>query len=197
MAGTGTGKVGAPRRAHTKTIDRIRIAIRLQLLNLGMSDAAIAQHLGMSQTSYSILKKTKLYIQFHSQYMTGILAPLDVEIQNTYPDNRKILDSAVPTALENLVHYAAQKVDKKLSFEASKEILDRQGMYAKVSRMGAAMPEQGGVATPKDNESAGELIKALAKAKKDNSNLNITDVTPPVSSEPDLASIPVNIERPN
>jgi hypothetical protein len=192
-----SGKVGAPRKVHQKTIDRIRIAIRLQMQNLGLPDSAIAKHLGMTQTSYSILKKTKIYQQFHSQYMTGILAPIDNEIHNTYNENRKILDSAVPQALENLVFLAAQKVDKKLMFEASKEVLDRQGQYAKVSRMGAALPEQGGVAGKADNDSATELIKALAEAKRNNTGTNVTDVTPPVTSEPDLASIPVNTKSIN
>ncbi len=151
----------------------------------------------MSQTSFSILKKTVIYQRFHSQYMTGVLAPMDSEIQNTYADNRKILDSAVPTALENLVHLAAQKVDKKLMMEASKEILDRQGQYAKVSRMGVALSEQGGIASKAENESATELINALAKAKKDNSTLNITDTVNPVTDPvqatiDDISTIPIS-----
>lgn len=161
------GKTGAKAgRVHDKTILKIMIAIRVELQNLGLTDAQIAEHIGISYPSYIRLKNLKLYRRVRTQYMTGIVAPLDTEIQNTYSFQRKILESGVPTALENLVALAAQKVDKKLQFEASKELLDRHGMHAKVSRQGLALPEQGGVASVEDNEIAAALLKNLNKAKK-------------------------------
>lgn len=149
---------------HSKTIDKIRIACRLELLNLGLQDKQIAAYIGMSQTSYSLLKKTKLYQALHLQYLTGVLSNADEEVTNNFDYQRKILARGVPIALENLLRAASQRVDAKLNFEASKELLDRHGVHAKVSRIGLPTPEQD-VATKKDNEVAQEVLAAYAKAK--------------------------------
>src|ERR1700757_1312961 len=99
---------------HSKTVDKIRIACRLEMLNLGLKDKDIAAHIGMSQTSYSLLKKTKIYQQLHNQYLTGILSVADADVIDNLPLQRKILAQGVPCALENLVALATQRVDKKL-----------------------------------------------------------------------------------
>ena len=149
---------------HVRTIDRIRVICRLEIGNFGMSSAEIAKHVGMSLTSYSILKKTKIYQAIKNQYLTGVLSELDQDIVENIPIQRKILSQGVPVALENLLALASQKVDKKLQFEASKEILDRHGAHAKVSRIGAPTIEQG-VGNPKDAAVADEVIKsALAQS---------------------------------
>lgn len=159
------GKVAG--KLHEKTIQKIMIVIRLEMQNLGLTAPQIALHLGVSVQSYTRLTRLPLYQQLKSQYMTGVLAPLDNQIFQSYNYQRKILEQAVPTALENLLALASQKVDNKMRFEASKEILDRHGMHAKVSRTGIAMPEQGGAATHEDNEVANALLKNLTKAKKE------------------------------
>lgn len=149
---------------HQKTVDKIRIACRLELMNLGIQDKEIAAYIGMSQTSYSLLKKTKVWQQLHTQYLTGVLSSADEEITTNFEYQRKILARGVPIALENLLRAASQRVDAKLNFEASKELLDRHGVHAKVSRIGLPTIEQD-VATSKDNEVAQEVLQAYAKAK--------------------------------
>jgi hypothetical protein len=147
---------------HNRTIDRIKMACRLEVGNFGMSDADIARHIGMSQTSYSILKRTQAYQSLKTQFLTGVLSTLDADIVENIPIQRKILSTGVPVALENLLALASQKVDKKLQFEASKEILDRHGAHAKVSRIGAPTIEQG-VGNSKDADIANEVISAALK----------------------------------
>lgn len=149
---------------HSKTVDKIRIACRLELLNLGIRDQEIATYIGMSQTSYSLLKKTKIYQQLHLQYLTGVLSNADQEITDNFQYQRQILARGVPIALENLLRLASQRVDSKLNFEASKELLDRHGVHAKVSRIGLPNIEQD-ASTPKDNEVAQEVLQALAKSR--------------------------------
>ena len=149
---------------HSKTIDKIRIACRLELLNLGIRDQEIAAYIGMSSSSYSLLKKTKIYQALHLQYLTGVLSEADSEISQSFEYQRKMLARAVPTALENLLRAATQRLDAKLNFEASKELLDRHGVHAKVSRIGLPNVEQD-AATAKDNEVAQEILQAFAKAK--------------------------------
>ena len=147
---------------HHRTIVRIKMACRLEMLNLGMQDRQIATAIGMSITSYSLLKKTKLFQALHTQFMTNILSSADSEIVDSFQLQRQVLAQAVPVALENLYHLAAQKVDKSLQFKASLEILDRHGAHAKVTRVGAPTPEQN-VGSPKDMDIANELVKQLTK----------------------------------
>ena len=170
---------------HSKTVDKIRVACRLEMLNLGLKDKDIAQQIGMSQTSYSLLKKTKIYQQLHTQYLTGILSVADEDIIDNLPLQRRILSQAVPTALENLVALATQRIDKKMMLEASKELLDRHGAFAKVSRIGLPTTEQN-IGSDKDHEVASELISALAKTKKNNEVVEIEN--PPVTIDSPLAS---------
>lgn len=118
----------------------------------------------MSSTSYSLLKKTKIWQQLHLQYLTGVLSEADSEIATSFAHQRQVLARAVPMALENLLRAAQQRVDSKLNFEASKELLDRHGVHAKVSRIGLPNVEQD-AAAPKDNEVAQEVMQAFAKAK--------------------------------
>ena len=167
---------------HSKTIDKIRIACRLELLNLGIRDQEIAAYIGMSQTSYSLLKKTKVYQQLHLQYLTGVLSDADSEISQSFQYQRQMLARAVPIALENLVRLASQRVDSKLNFEASKELLDRHGVHAKVSRIGLPNIEQD-ASTPKDNEVAQEVLQAFTKSKAQTEKLDaeITIESPPIT----------------
>lgn len=167
---------------HVKTIDKIRIACRLELLNLGIHDQEIAAYIGMSSTSYSLLKKTKVWQQLHLQYITGVLSEADSEISTSFEYQRRMLNKAVPMALENLLRAAQQRVDSKLNFEASKELLDRHGVHAKVSRIGLPNIEQD-ASTPKDNEVAQEIMQAFAKAKKEENETppEITIESPPAS----------------
>jgi hypothetical protein len=171
---------------HSKTVDKIRIACRLELLNLGIRDQEIAAYIGMSSTSYSLLKKTKVYQKLHLQYLTGVLSDADIEITNNFQHQRAILARGVPIALENLLRAASQRVDSKLNFEASKELLDRHGVHAKVSRIGLPNLEQD-VATPKDNEVAQEILQAYAKAQTAKANevqpAEVTIDSPPATEQ--------------
>ena len=187
------------KKHHEKTLIKIMIACRLELANLGLTAPSIARHLGISLPSFVRLKSLKEYQQMQSQLLTGILSPLDINLQTSYQFQRKILDSAVPSALENLVAIAAQKVDKKLQFEASKEILDRHGMHAKVSRQGLALPEQGGFATTEDNAIATALMKNLTKARQEQAvqaQINDPDNTKVPGIEANEAPVPTIIDEP-
>ena len=149
---------------HPKTRLKIEMACRLEIMNLGLQDSEIARQVGMSQTSYSILKKTKLYQVIRTQFLSGVLSEADREVAVSLEYQREKLAAAVPIALENLVQLAAQKLDKNLQFKASTEILDRHGYHAKVTRIGAPTKEQG-AGELKDNELAAELINASAKQR--------------------------------
>lgn len=159
---------GRPKGVLTeRTRFRMELALRLEAQNLGLTDSQIAQHIGMSMASYLRLRKLPLYHQLRSQFQTGILSKADENIYDKYDLNRMRLETAVPMALEGLVNLATQSTDKKLKLEAIKEVLDRHGRFAKVSRVGNVMPEQGRGVDPSKAEDivATELAGALAKAK--------------------------------
>jgi|SRR5579859_26368 len=151
---------GGPRRPHQKTYDRIHLAVRLELRNMGLSSGEIAKTIGISQTAYSILKKTAHYQNIKAQYMTGVLSQLDDGVSDTYEVGRKYLEVGVPIAFQNLLKMAMDETNKRLQLKASLEILDREGRHAKVSRVGVASPEQNAAATNEDNEMAKALLAA-------------------------------------
>lgn len=178
------GGPGAPKKPHDKTILKIQSVIRLQMQNLGLTDQQLADHIGLKIGSFKILKKTKIYQSLQQQFTTGIFHPIDENIIDSYRRQRNILEVAVPTALENLYQMAIQKIDKKLQFDASKEILDRHGVHAKVSRTGIALPDQGGIASQENNEIATELINNLAAKAR----TKVIESQPPPTIEDDPAS---------
>lgn len=160
-------------KQHERTIDRIKIAIRCEMRNLGMSSTEIAEFIGISITAFSLLKRTSQYRILKNQMMTGILSKMDAQVADNLDVNTNTLRSGVPVALENLLAlasgvYKGQTVDVKVVKDASESILDRDGRFAKVSRIGAPSKEQGGLANLVDQEIASELLNALnTKPKPD------------------------------
>lgn len=155
------------KRLHEKTIDKMQIAARIEMANLGMTDDAIAMHLGVRVAVFRRLKKVKMYQQIKSQLLTGILAPLDEDLNNNYNVNKRRLASAVPMALENLMALASQKVDKGLQLKASQDLLDREGSFAKVSRQNVTVVDKNQASTPEDDAVAAEILHA---ARSSNNN---------------------------
>lgn len=169
-----TKKIG---KKHLKTLERIEIAVRLEFMNLGLSNSQIAEQIQMSVGAFNILKRTDEYKRLHTEYLTGICTKLDKNVDDTYETGVKLLTAGVPMALRNLVMNAAQKVDKKLQMEASKEILDRHGMFSKVARIGAPTKAQDEAVNAKDAEVTNEIINALSSAPTGaipNNNIPIT-----------------------
>lgn len=147
------------KKQHSRTVDKIHIAARLELANPNLNLGDIARMVGISQSSFSLLRKTKIYGDIKQQYLLGILTPLNNQISDTYKTGRETLNLSVPVALQNLYALALNAKDERVKLKASMEILDREGRHAKVSRIGMAAPEQN-VATDEDNEEASSLIAA-------------------------------------
>lgn len=181
---------GRKKRLHDRTKFRAEMAIRLELSNLGMKDAEIARHIGMTSTGYSLLKKTQYYINTRNTMISGILSDADADLYKNYHVMRTKLDMGVPIALENLIQAATQKLDTKLKFKASLEILDRHGRFSKVTRIGLPTGDQGNAASVKDQEVADDLIHELASAAGVDKNSKV------VLKEPDIHDSPItNLEQ--
>jgi hypothetical protein len=165
-------KVGNPGtnrgKPHIRTIEKARIAVRLELRNMGIPLSDIAAHVGMTSSSFSLLRKTRLYRILKQQYFTGILSVYDENLIDDIEANTRTLKAAVPIALDNLVTFAADRTDKRICMEATKEILNRNGHFAPVSRIGLPTNDQGGITNKQDDEVAGELMGAMLRTAAKN-----------------------------
>lgn len=151
-------------KVHKRTIDKIHLIVRMELAHPLKHQLEIAMLCGLSPVRYSLLKRSKEYLQIHSQYLSGVLTKLDNQVEENLKLSSETLKFAVPIALQNLVAQALQTKDLRVQNKACNDLLDRDGHFAKVTRVGLATPDQGGVANDKDNEVASELIKALQTA---------------------------------
>ena len=156
------------KKHHQRTIDKINLLVRLELANPQFNATQIAELLGIGIVRYSILKNSPTYRAIHNQYMTGVLNKLDTKVDSTLKNTQDTLSFAVPLAMEALLKQALQTKDLRVQNKACNDILDRDGHFAKVTRVGLATGEQGGVgaANERDNKTAAELLKALSSTPK-------------------------------
>ncbi len=108
-----------------------------------------------------------------------ILTVLDQNIRKNYDLSQKTLEFAVPVAMQGLVKQALTAKDERVKNKAFNDILDRDGRFAKVSRIGLPTSEQGGVAEDKDNKAVLEMLQAMQQAEKSSTNTKpATENTP-------------------
>lgn len=152
---------------HTRTLDRMHVLIRLELANPKLTSYEIAQLAGVKPARFSTLKTLPLYRQLHNQYLTGVITRLDSKVEDVYKlkATRETLEFAVPMAMQALLKQAMQEKDLRVQNKACNDLLDRHGVFAKVTRVGIATPEQGGAGDDKDKAVANDLIKATQAAK--------------------------------
>ena len=151
------------RKHHLRTIDKMHILIRLELANPLLSSTDIAKLAGIGIGRFGMMKRLPLYQQLHNQYMTGLVTRLDVKVDANLTLTKETLHFAVPLAMQTLLKQALQEKDLRVQNKACNDLLDRDGHFAKVRRLGLATKDQGGVtaADSKDNETAAELMKAI------------------------------------
>lgn len=164
---------------HSRTIDKMHLLVRLELANPQLNVGEIARLAGIPLGRYAIFKRLPQYQQIHNQYFSGVITRLDKRVDQNMTLTSETLKFAVPIAMQNLLKQALQEKDLRVQNKACNDILDRDGHFAKVTRVGLATPEQGGVAADKDNEVANELIKAMQNGQP-NTSTNIQ--TPPLTN---------------
>jgi hypothetical protein len=150
-----------PRKYHTRTIDRVHLLVRLELANPQLSGIEVARLAGLTAQKASVLRMTPLYRTVHNNFFSGVIAGLDNQVKDNLGLTQATLKFAVPVAMERLLKQALQEKDLRVQNKACNDILDRDGHFAKVTRVGLATEEQGGVANDKDNKVASDLLNAL------------------------------------
>jgi hypothetical protein len=173
-----------PKGHHQRTIDKITILVRMELAAPHLTPSEICKVVGIRDLSrLSILKKSPYYLILKNQQMTGIITDLNGKIKSRYDTTKDTLDYAVPIAMQGLLNQALNSKDERVRNKAYNDILDRDGRFAKVKRIGLPTQDQGGVTNPKDNEEAAELIQALNGAKAFNNQNKVTIDSAPVSEK--------------
>jgi len=153
-------------KPHIRTIQKARIAVRLEMRNLGIPLQDIAAFIGISPSAFSILRKTNLYKILKNQYQSGILSFLDADLADNLDEDLHALKLGRKISIENLLYFASRRDEPKYCMEATKEILNREGNFAAVSRIGLPTKDQGGITNKEDEQMALELLAALSKKKQ-------------------------------
>jgi len=158
---------GSKARSHSQLSKRfsMELAIRYSLVNPGCTTADIAKHINIAPATLNNWMASGEYKELHNQLTTNVLGSIDAELAHDIGYQRVKLQRMVPLALQNLANLAVQQSDRKLQFEASKEILDREGNLSKVSRIGLPSETQGGAGSKVDHDTANSLFASLQLAK--------------------------------
>lgn len=143
---------------------RWELAIRFELANVGIKADAIAAHVGVSPSTLAQWRMNPEYVTLYNSIVCGVLDEIDSELSEDIKAQQFKLKKLVPIALTGLMELAMQKVNPSVRAKACSEILDREGNFAKVSRIGLATENQGGIGKL-DNDTANALIASLNAAK--------------------------------
>lgn len=151
---------------HVRTVDKINLLIRMELSRPGLNVAEVGKIIGCTPATISRLRRSAHYIIIHNQYMTGLVTSIDKNINRTYHEQAsEALKFSVPLAMQTLVQQAMSAKDERVRNKAANDLLDREGSFAKVARVGMPTKEQDrAVAQDKDNQVANELIQGMKDA---------------------------------
>lgn len=143
-----------------KTYKRhLKIEKIVRLTAAGYTDEEIAYALRITKVYVSMLRRTPEYIAIRTEVNTGVLSEEDRHLREDINNVRAELRDMVPTALLALRDTIYDKSNPKLRFEAAKEILDREGSVAKVSRSEIKVRDE--IDYSKHDSIATDLLEAL------------------------------------
>jgi hypothetical protein len=145
--------------ANIKT--RLRMEKAARLTALGLPDAEIALHIGLTPAGYATLKQSPDFRIIATQVATGVISDYDQELFDNLENVKDNIKALVPDALQAFADNVKQKVDPKLRQAAAECIMDRHGIFVKASR--AQTPQETDAASfisTKDDEVATNLAAA-------------------------------------
>lgn len=151
--------INAGRKAggmNWKTAVRIEKAVQLEAS--GLPDADICLMLGLTPAGLTTMKRSPAYQAVRIRIKTGIVSQLEQGLAEEQEYLKTKVKEAVPAALQVLVDNL-KNPDPKVRHNAATDLLDRDGHFAKVSRIGLPTDEQGGSGV--DTTNADALIDLL------------------------------------
>lgn len=156
---TPSGKTST-KIAPGKTYKRhLKIERVVRLTAAGYTDEEIGFSLRITPVYVSMLRRTPEYIAIRSEVNTGVISEEDRMLREDITNVRAELRDMVPAALLAVRDTLYDKLNPKLRFEAAKEILDREGTVAKVSRSEVRIKDE--VDYSKHDAIATDILAAL------------------------------------
>lgn len=113
---------------------RIRMIRASKLEALGLPDAAIASHIGLTPAGLATMKQSDEYKRLQVTSASKVLGKDDEDLAEDTEQLRSIIRESVPVALHTMADLIEQRVDPKLAFQAAESMLDRDGRFMKASR---------------------------------------------------------------
>src|SRR5208282_5831619 len=123
------------------SVQMLRKLVQFDIASLqgaGISDSDIARIFNRSVFAIRRMRTKLTYLQFRTEATTGIPVGGYAFTKATLEQRREMLRDAVPTALRVMVDILESKpidtLGRRLQIEIAKEVLDREGTLAKVSK---------------------------------------------------------------
>jgi hypothetical protein len=140
---SATGKLSSKFAKGTRfnSVQLIRKLVQFDLAKLqgaGIADVDIARILNRSVYSLARIRTKLDYLKIRTETTTGIPAGGYEYVNMSLAQRREMLRDAVPSALRVMVDILENKpsdtLGRRLQVEIAKEVLDREGTLAKVSK---------------------------------------------------------------
>lgn len=122
------------------TIDRMTLRRRhfvqqiARLTFMGLNDTQISVALGITKAMVTMNRQTPLYLSQWAELTTGVITELDGGVRTHTENFKEEITAMVPTALLAIQDALHDKANPRIRFEAAKQILDREGTTAVVSK---------------------------------------------------------------
>ena len=160
------------------TIDRMHLRRRhfvtqiARLTLMGLDDTQIGVALGITKQYVSINRRTPLYLSIWTELTTGVVTNLDANIREQQENFTEEIKAMVPTALLAIQDALYDKKNPRIRFEAAKQVLDREGTTAIVSKSQVTQKHE--IDFSKHDATADDLLESLksiaAQADAENPN---------------------------
>lgn len=137
----------------------------------GIPDKVIAAMLRLSRGGLATLKRDPAYANIRVAIATGVVAEMDTDLAENREFLKTQLKQMVPTALRGLFDLAVQRTNERVRLEACKQILNRDGLLAEVSKSQVTVEDARKGASEMDDNIAAELIAAFRSAGKPDEEL--------------------------
>ena len=118
--------------------DQRRFETMIRLENAGITEAAAAAMLGVSLRRLSYLKKTPEYLAARMKITYGIVLDNAAQLDLIREQRKEMLTQLLPAAFQVLANELQTKAttiaERKHQVDVARDIMDREGSFAKVSR---------------------------------------------------------------
>lgn len=145
--------------AYCRRLFKMERIARLELE--GYNDTEIGMCLGITKVYVSRLRRTPEFIQVRTQVASGVLLTLNSNTDEAIKASVEDLRQAVPNAVLILKNTMLDsKLHPRIRMDAAKEIMDREGTLAKVSK--SEIKETKRFSFDINDGVTGDLLQALA-----------------------------------